>query len=207
VSSGSGQRSRPYRMRRRIEHIDATRLRIVEAAVALHGTVGPSGTTVMGIAEHAGVTRATVYRHFRDDAALFAACSTHWLAQQVPPNPSSWMTVADPFERIRSGLGDLYRFYRAGESMLTRIHRDKRWLPADVAQDLDVRDEQIRELLLSPLARPGTEHSRLRAVIGHAIGFWTWRSLCIDQRLTNQEAVELMVDLATTAAAHDGRSD
>ena len=66
MSSASGQGARPYRMRRRAETTDDTRRRIVEATVALHGTVGPAATTVLGIAERAGVTRATVYRHFPD---------------------------------------------------------------------------------------------------------------------------------------------
>lgn len=29
-----------------------------------------------------------------------------------------------------------------------------------------------------------------RAVIGHATSFWTWRSLCTDQCLTDQEAAK-----------------
>ena len=35
------QPTRPYRMQRRAEHVDETRLRITEAAVKLHTTVGP----------------------------------------------------------------------------------------------------------------------------------------------------------------------
>jgi len=97
VSSGSQQESRPYRMSKRAEQVAYTRLRIVEATVELHGTIGPAGTTVMGIAEQAGVTRATVYRHFPDEDALFRACSAHWRARQDPPTLSSgsgsgWMT-------------------------------------------------------------------------------------------------------------------
>ncbi|HET9052175.1 MAG TPA: helix-turn-helix domain-containing protein, partial [Candidatus Dormibacteraeota bacterium] len=116
-------------MRRRAENVDETRRRIVEAAVALHGSVGPAGTTVLRVADRAGVTRATVYRHFADDDALFTACSTHWLAGQVAPDPAAWAAVAEPAERLHAGLTDLYRFYRAGETMLTRIHHDIAVLP------------------------------------------------------------------------------
>ncbi len=197
MSSGDpGRPVRSYRMHRRAESIDDTRRRIVEATVALHGSVGPGATTFMGIAERAGVTRATVYRHFADEDALFEACSAHWLAQQVPPNPAAWATVADPRERLRAGLSDLYRFYRAGETMLIRIHRDLDLVPARQRRGLEVRDEQALDLLLAafpPRLRRGT---RLRAVIGHAISFWTWHSLCVDHRLTNPAAVRLMVDLA-----------
>ena len=54
---------------------------IVAAAVALHGRVGPANTTVSAIAEAAGATRVTVYPHFPDEDALFAACTSHWAAQ------------------------------------------------------------------------------------------------------------------------------
>ena len=49
-------------MRKRADDIAETRQRIVEAAVRLHGTIGPAATTISGLAEEAGVTRLTVYR-------------------------------------------------------------------------------------------------------------------------------------------------
>ena len=191
------RKARPYRMVKRAEHIDDTRQKIVEAAVVLHGTVGPSGTTVLGIAERAGVTRATVYRHFADDAALFAACRTHWLSLQAPPDPSSWAQIADPAERLRAGLADLYRFYRAGEPMLTRVNRDKDWLPEGVRKENRDRDEQIRDLFLAAFPSAGRGHHLLAAVLGHAVQFSTWHSLCIDHELEDREAVELIVTFAS----------
>ena len=77
-------------MRRRAEQVDRTRQRIVEATVELHGSVGPAATTIAAIAEAAGVTRLTVYRHFPDEDALFAARSAHWLARQQLPDPAAW---------------------------------------------------------------------------------------------------------------------
>ena len=64
--------------------------RITEAAVKLHGTLGPARTTVSGVAEEAGVQRATVYRHFPDEEALFAACSAHYWAAQPAARPAAW---------------------------------------------------------------------------------------------------------------------
>ena len=55
---------RPYRMKRRAEAEEQTRLRITEAAVELHGSIGPARTTITAVAERAGVQRQTVYRHF-----------------------------------------------------------------------------------------------------------------------------------------------
>jgi AcrR family transcriptional regulator len=186
-------------MSKRATDVVETRQRIVEAAVTLHGTVGPSGTTIVGIAHEARVTRATVYRHFPDDDALFQACAAHWLAGQTPPNPALWAQIEDPAERTRAGLTDIYRFFRDGESMLTRIYRDKALLPPKRRADIDARDNGLHELLLSgwPVARG--RRQRLSAALGHAASFWTWRSLCVDQALSNADAVELMVGLAEIA--------
>ncbi|GAA3469267.1 TetR/AcrR family transcriptional regulator [Nonomuraea roseola] len=179
-------------MRKRADQVAQTRERIVEAAVHLHGTVGPAATTVAGIAAVAGVTRLTVYRHFPDEEAIFAACSAHWLSRRVPPNPSAWAQVADPAERLRVGLTDLYQFYRDGREMLTHVYRDMAVLPDTHRRTLEDRQELFHTLL----AEPFPADQRIRAVIGHAISFWTWRSLCLDNGLSNAEAVELMSALA-----------
>ena len=78
---------RPYRMTRRAALEAETRLRITESAIALHERLGPARTTVSAIAEHAGVRRSTVYRHYPDEEALFDACSSHWRAANPPPDP------------------------------------------------------------------------------------------------------------------------
>src|SRR5580765_5050483 len=97
---------RPYRMQRRAESQEETRLRITESAVALHGTVGPSRTSISAVAEHAGVRRSTVYRHFPDEAALFDACTAHWVAANPPPDLNAWSAISDADERLRLALGE-----------------------------------------------------------------------------------------------------
>ena len=182
-------------MRRRAEQVDQTRQRIVEATVELHGSVGPAATTIAAIAEAAGVTRLTVYRHFPDDAALFAACSAHWLSGQQLPDPGAWSGIGDPAARLRAGLTDLYRFFRAGAGMLTCIYRDFAALPEEYQQGLRDQDTLFGDVLATPFGRADGEHCRIRAVIGHAISFWTWRSLCLDHGLSDTEAVDAMTGM------------
>lgn len=187
-------------MRRRAEQVDQTRQRIIEAAVELHGTVGPAATTIAGIARRAGVTRLTVYRHFPDDESIFAACSAHWLSGKVPPNPAAWAATADPVERLHAGLADLYRFYREEEAMLSRVHRDRAALPDGRRKALDEQDRGMLAVLLAPF--PEDRRGRLlRAVLAHACSFWTWHSLCVEHGLADREAVDL---LAAAAAAIPG---
>src|SRR4051812_21825913 len=87
---------RTYTKKARAEAEEATRLRITQSAVELHGTVGPARTSISAVAERAGVRRSTVYRHFPDEAALFDACSTHWSERNPPPDPGPWSELRDP---------------------------------------------------------------------------------------------------------------
>ena len=80
---------RRYEKKARAAQEEATRRSIIEAAIGLHGTVGPARTTVSAIAENAGVRRATVYRHFPDERALFLGCSGTWAERNPLPDPAT----------------------------------------------------------------------------------------------------------------------
>jgi len=187
-------------MLRRAEQMDQTRQRIVEAAAHLHGTVGPAATTIVAIAELAQVTRLTVYRHFPDEAALFAACSAHWASSQRLPDPGAWARTSDPAERLRSGLADLYRFYREGSAMLANIYRDLAVLPEAQQRILREQGETACRILAGPFGGADRQRRRVRAAVGHAVAFWTWYSLCAEQGLSDNEAVHLMTAVVLAAA-------
>lgn len=200
----SATRRRSYRKTRRAEGEKQTRAQIVDAAEALHQTVGPARTSVSAIAMQAGVTRATVYRHFPDDESLFIACSSQWLSRQQLPDPVAWMAPEDPLARLRLGLTDVYRYYRTGEPMLTLIYRDADSVPPRV-KAYRVK-AQLRWLETLRHGFGGRSTRNLKAAIGHAVSFETWRSLCITQGLSNRSAVNLMVDLVGTAQGAKSRT-
>lgn len=194
--------TRIYRKRRRAEQEDETRLRITEAAVDLHGSVGPARTTISAVADRAGVQRATVYRHFPDEEALFDACSSHWSAQHPRPDLAGWAAIDDPDERLRTALRELYRWFDQAHGMLERTTRDAPLVPAmrapverfgawlDAAADALVRGRPER----------GARRRRVRGAVGHALSFQTWRSLVREQGLSEPEAVDLMAGLVAAAA-------
>src|SRR5580765_3235846 len=95
---------RPYRMKRRAELQEQTRLQITERAVALHEEVGPAQTSISASAARAGVRRSTVYGHFPYEGSLSAACSSHWREANPPPDPGSWTEIENPAERTRAAL-------------------------------------------------------------------------------------------------------
>lgn len=196
---------RPYRKRRRAEREEETRLRITEAAVELHGSVGPARTTMSAVAERAGVQRSTVYRYFPDEEALFGACSAHWLSQHPLPDAAAWAEIADPDERLGVALGELYAWFAAGAEMLVRTTRDAELVPA-MRQPMEGMRAWLgyaAELMMRGRRERGARRRRVRAAIGHALDFSTWRSLVREQGLETAEAAQLM--LALIAAAAGGR--
>jgi len=192
---------RPYRMRRRAELQDETRRRITESAVELHGTLGPARTSVSAVAEHAGVRRATVYRHFPDEDALFAACSSHWVASNPPPDPGEWAAIADPGERLRAALEALYGHYRRTEEMMANVLRDEPLVPA-VARTLEgyrAYVDACAGVLMAGRGLRGRARQRVAAAVGHSLAFATWRSLTGEQGLDDAEAAALMCRLVAAA--------
>jgi AcrR family transcriptional regulator len=189
-------RKRRYRQTRRAALQEQTRRRITEAAVELHGSVGPARTTISAIAERAGVQRATVYRHFPDEAALFAACSSHWSAANPPPNPEEWASIPDPDERTRRALTDLYAYFARNEQMLANLIRDEdrvAVLPPLLAPVWGYLDA------VADLLAPRRGGKRTRAALRHAVDFRTWRSLARDGGLANDDVVALMSALVRAA--------
>ena len=187
---------RKYELKRRAEHQERTRRRIVEATLELHGTVGPAKTTISAIAERAGVRRMTVYRHFPDERALFEACTTHGYATYPPPDPTPWREIADPEERLRRGLGELYAYYRLTGSMWVKFLRDADEIP--VLAELGVAPyleylEALREVLAVGWGARGKRRRRLIAALGHALELQSWISLTERQGLSDEQAVDFMV--------------
>ena len=181
---------RPYRLRARAAAMDRTRDRITRAAVELHGTIGPAATTMSAVAERAGVARATLYRHFANEEALFTACSADWLAANPRPDPAGWATIADPARRLGAALDELYAYYRSTEWMRANLLRDIAVIPESFRPGIAAFPATAVQVLEA--GWPGPSGARLRrAAIGHAVGFETWRSLA-KEGLTDEEAAELM---------------
>jgi AcrR family transcriptional regulator len=192
---------RPYRMQRRAESQQETHRRITQSAVELHGTVGPSRTSVSAVAAHAGVRRSTVYRHFPDEAALFDACTAHWAAANPPPDLGAWAAIGDPDERLLVALGELYAFYGRTGRMLENLFRDEATVPLVRERFAAFRGYfgAARDSLMAGRKLRGAARRRTQAALGHAIAFSTWKSLVREQELTDADAVALVRALVAAA--------
>jgi AcrR family transcriptional regulator len=193
---------RTYRMTKRAEQEASTRLRITESAVELHGSIGPSRTSMSAVAAHAGVRRSTLYRHFPDEAALFMACTSHYMQAHPIPDPSAWAAIADPRVRLETALSELYAYYGRTERMMRNLLRDEQTVPA-VAERFGFYHQYlvaVGDILLTGRRVRGRARDRTRAAVGHALAFGTWSSLVREQGLDDQAATELMCRLVAGAA-------
>lgn len=194
-------RKRKYEKKRRAEGEAETRRRITESAVELHGSLGPAHTSMSAVAEHAGVRRSTLYRHFPDERALFGACSAHWGEANPPPDIGRWRAIADPDERLDAALAELYAYYRQTEGMLDKLFRDAPTV-AVVEELMGAFRAMIAEatdVLIQGRGLRGKARDRTRAAIGHALGFRTWQDLTATQGLDDEAAAALMSRLVAAA--------
>ena len=182
--------TRTYTLKRRAAQQAETRQRIVEAAVDLHGSVGPALTTISMIAERAGVQRHTVYAHFPDERSLYMACSGLAQERDPPPEAGAWRGIEDRQERLRTGLSALYGWYDRNAELLGCVMRDAEHHPLTreiAALRFGPHMAACQEVLGAKL---GTKQ---RAVLRLALSFFTWRTLVREGGLKQGAAVGAMI--------------
>lgn len=182
--------TRTYTLKRRAEQQAETRQRIVEAAVELHGSVGPAATTVSMVAERAGVQRHTFYAHFPDERSLFMACSGFAFERDPMPDAEPWRTIGDPKERLRIGLHAIYDWYERTAELIACVLRDS---------EHHALTREMNELRGGPYFAAYHEvlgeklNARQRALLPLALSFYTWRTLARESGLSRVAAVAAMV--------------
>ncbi|MFQ3787187.1 TetR/AcrR family transcriptional regulator [Halomonas sp. A29] len=185
--------TRRYTQRKRAADREETRLRIVEATMALHEEIGPSATTISAIAQRAGVQRLTVYRHFPDETAVFAACTSHWLELNPPPDPAGWASLEAGQRQAHAALVAFYRYYRDTQRMWRTAISDEPKVPAlqgpmeSFRQQLNALGEAIGK------GFGGTADSLPTATLRHALAFTTWASLD-EQGFDDEAMADLVMD-------------
>jgi AcrR family transcriptional regulator len=189
--------ARKYELKKRAERQQETRQRIADAALALHTEIGPLRTTISAIADRAGVQRHTVYSHFPDDLSLYMACSGLFAERNPMPDPDTLLAIADPEERLRGGLGDLYRWFEAGEDLIAHLVREAAEDPTS-QEVFELRaGGRLRALhaAFAGVMVSGRGHARARtaAALDLATDFQTWQTLTRRSGLSRDQAVETMV--------------
>ena len=190
--------TRIYTLKRRAEQQAETRRRIVEAAVELHGSIGPAQTTVSMVAERAGVQRHTFYAHFPDERSLLLACSGLAAERDPLPDAQAWRNIDEPRERLRVGLRAIYDWYERNAELTACVMRDAEY---------HALTREISELRIAPIMASNHQvlgaklNAKQRALLPLAISFFTWRTLAREGGLKPGAAVAAMVQ--TIHAARD----
>jgi AcrR family transcriptional regulator len=193
---------RKYELKKRADDVAATHRRITEAAIELHGTVGPSRTTLSAVAKRAGVERRTLYRHFPTEADLFAACSSHYFTANRWPDLDAWRAVRDPRERLERALDELYAYYERTEPMLGNVLRDAELVDfaRDAVAPLTTYLEEAADVLAAGRGVRGRRRELLGGALRHALVFSTWRSLAANG-IGRADAVRLVTALVEGSVA------
>ena len=192
---------RPYTKRARAQQEAETRQRIIEAAVATHEIKG-AASTISEIARLAGVGRVTLYRHFPDEVALISACTSHYLAEHPLPDIASWAAIADPHDRLRTGLADTYAFHRETVAMMTQSEHAVAINPvlAELTEPMVAYWTAAADILAQGWSADGAAPRFVRETIGLALALPTWRALTDPDGLSDDDCVEMFTKIISSLA-------
>jgi AcrR family transcriptional regulator len=187
---------RKYELKKRAEEMAETHRRITEAAIDLHGTIGPSRTTLSAVAKRAGVERRTLYRHFPTESELFEACSAHYFTAHPWPDLDTWRAIRDPRRRLERALDELYAYYERTEPMISNVLRDAELVDFahDAVAPLRAHLDEAAEILIAGRNARGRRRELLGGALRHALAFSTWQSLSANG-IGRSDAVRLMAAL------------
>ena len=169
---------RAYSIATRAAAAEARRAHIVASAIELFGEQTAAATTMEDIAQAAGVSPATVYRHFPNFDALAQACAE--TAFNIVDIPTPQVAVA-PFADLPS-LGE--RVMRFIEIDCHCFERARAWLSAErqerhlPAFDRTVsREEAALAAIVTGLLEPVGVDAVTRSVVIALVDFPFWESL------------------------------
>ena len=145
-----------------------TRARIRDAALALFGAQGFSGTSVRAIADQAGVSAALVMHHFGSKGALRAECDSH-IVEEVMGRKERVGTDGDLSSTMRRWLADVDA-HRASLDYLARMITDGTDAGARLFDDLVERTASMIDAEVAAGRMRSSSDPRMRAVIVAAQG-------------------------------------
>ena len=190
-------KARGYRKVKRADEEQRTRARIVDAAEALHGRSGrrtpPSPRSPSG--------RGSPGRRSTGTSRTTSRCSSPAPASGCRGRPCPTPTPGARSPTRSSGSASASPTSTATSAPASRCSRTSSGTrpsyPTGCGAPGWPGERLWRETLLRGL--PGERRATVRAAVAHATAFGTWRSLCLDQGLSDRAAVELMVAMVLAA--------
>jgi AcrR family transcriptional regulator len=179
-------------MDRRAAASEATRQRVIEAAVALHGERGVAATRWADIAERADVAVGTVYRYFPGYDELVPACTGHGLATLRPPTPDIFGRARSVGGRVTALVREAFGFWERAYPWMRHRECDRRAVPAVELfhHQQEARFEELVRMALGQLAR----RPRVVDATVSLSGFSSWAAFH-DRGLPTTEAATLVSEI------------
>ena len=184
-------------MAERAIQLHRTREQIVNTAVLLQGQNGIRETSWEAIGARAGVSTATVYRHFPTLESLIPACAQAAFAAGARLPTTSQLAAAfagltTPAKRLERVITESCRCYERGEAWLDACRREAGNVPA-LADASRIQDRALDALIAAALgSRAPLERRR---VVRALLDFPFWKSL-IDAGVPRAKAPAMIADLA-----------
>jgi AcrR family transcriptional regulator len=170
---------RSYRMGKRAESRELTRARILEATMHVHDQKGVAPATLAEIAARAGVSQATLSRHFPSYSVLIQACGGHVWQEMRPPQPDMagavFAGVDGQSNRLQRLVEELDAFYARGAHRLDLAWRDRKLVP-ELDGFLTAVEAGIEALVAEALAPAAPTQVQMRLALA-LTAFRVWQSL------------------------------
>ena len=191
---------RRYRMEARSQAVEATRQRIVDAAIKLHARRGIMATNWQEIAAEARVSPATVYRHFPSLDELIPACArTAFEAGARLPTAAeaaaAFANLPNAFQRLELLIRESCRCYELGAGWLAAARREAKTIPA-LDRAVRLQDRALDLLIAAALADVRVDRES-RALVKALIDFPFWSAL-IDAGIDPQKIPRVICELAAS---------
>jgi AcrR family transcriptional regulator len=154
------------------------RERLVLAAVDLFTEQGYDATTVAQIAERAGVTKSTFFRHFPDKRELLVAgqeALSHLLAEGIraaPPEATPLEAVAAGLERASSTMGPLNR--ELGPRLKAAVAASAELQERDALKSVGLAAAMTEALLARGIAAPTAQLAAELGLLAFKRGYAEW---------------------------------
>jgi AcrR family transcriptional regulator len=134
---------RPYRLGQRQAAIDGTRARVIAAARTLLVSAEPGRFSIDAVAQHADVSRATVYYQFHSKLGLLEALFDSLGASGGLAGQADAFRLPDPLAALDSYVAVFGRFWGAERTLHRRL-RGLAALDPDLEAALNARQEWRR---------------------------------------------------------------
>jgi AcrR family transcriptional regulator len=189
---------RRYEMGARADAVAETKTRIVAAAMDLHAKRGIQATRWEEIAEQAGVSVATMYRHFPSLKELVPACARTVFDLIAPLTVEQAMAkyarLDDPGERLAFLVHANVHCYGRGEDWLHAAYRERDFIP-ELDSALRIIQDSCRALALAAAKRRlgKVEEATLFTLLDFPF-YKSLRSAGLDPRAAEKVLTQLVVE-------------